>query len=94
MICTPRNHKSTWYKNPTKKITSGNENIKLAVHGFGKDIIEKGFVCSCQCYAVGPGVEIKLGMADEVYEEQYGKYEKSYEMKYSKDKGEIKKGLF
>ncbi len=51
-------------------------------------------MCSCQAYATGPGITIKLDMADEVYEEQYGKYEKSYEMKFSDKKGEIKKGLF
>ena len=76
------------------KILEGRENTKLAVHGFGADIIAEGFVCSCQCYVTGPGVVVQLGMYDEVYEEQYGKFEKSYEMKYGKDKGEIQKGLF
>mmetsp|Transcript_33708 Transcript_33708/g.34337 ORF Transcript_33708/g.34337 Transcript_33708/m.34337 type:complete len:174 (+) Transcript_33708:145-666(+) len=77
------------------KILAGRENVKLAVHGFGENIINEGFVCSCQSYAVGPGVTIQLDMYDQVYEIQYGQYEKSYEMKYGdKKKGEIKKGLF
>ena len=76
------------------KITTGRENIKLAVHGFAETIINAGFVCACQTYVTGPGVTIKLDQADEVYEEQYGQYEKSYEMKFKSQKGEIKKGLF
>jgi hypothetical protein len=45
------------------------------------------------------GVTIKLGMYDEVYETQYGKFEKSYEMKFDKEGGkdvepEKKKNMF
>jgi hypothetical protein len=66
----------------------------LAVHGLGEPQIDAGFVCACQTYITGPGVTVLLGQNDEVYEMQYGKFEKSYEMKYSDKKGEIKKGLF
>eukprot|EP01041_Mallomonas_annulata_P000445 gene445-799_t len=76
------------------KILTGKENIKLAVHGFTESIINAGFVCSCQTYAIGPGVTILLDQSDEVYEEQYGQYEQSYEMKFGKEKGTIKKEGF
>ena len=76
------------------KIVEGRDSIKLAVNGFGEDIIAQGYVCSCQSYAAGPGIVIELGKYDEVYEEQYGKYEQSYEMKFGSKKGDLKKGLF
>lgn len=75
-------------------VVEGRENTVLAVHGLGKPQIDAGFVCTCQCYPTGPGVVVKLGMYDEVYESQYGQFEKSYDMKYADKKGEIKKGLF
>ena len=58
----------------------------LAVNGLGQPQLDRGFVCTCQCYATGPGVTVKLGMYDEVYESQYGQFEKSYgELKYGGD---------
>jgi hypothetical protein len=76
----------------------GRQNVKLAVHGLGQPQIDAGFVCTCQCYPTGPGVIIKLGTYDEVYERQYGQFEKSYgELKYI-DKPDVqqekKKGFF
>lgn len=50
----------------------------LAVHGLGVPQIEAGFVCSCQAFAKGPGIVCQLGSYDEVYETQYGQFEKSY----------------
>ena len=76
------------------RITDGWDSTKLAVHGLGEPQIEAGFVCACQCFPTGPGVTILLNQNDEVYEMQYGQYEKSYEMKYADKKGEIKKGWF
>lgn len=74
----------------------GRENIKLAVHGLGKEQIDNGFLCTCQTYVVGPGVVVNLGMYDQCYESQYGQYEKSYEMKYGTKTAEPekKKNLF
>eukprot|EP01038_Epipyxis_sp_PR26KG_P010161 gene10161-13669_t len=60
------------------KVIAGRENVILAVNGLGKPQLEAGFVCTCQCFVVGPGVEIKLGAYDEVYETQYGQFERSY----------------
>jgi hypothetical protein len=37
---------------------------------------------------------IKLGMYDELYEVQYGQYEKSYVMKYADKPKEEKKNVF
>jgi hypothetical protein len=76
-------------------------NTVMAVNCLGKPQIDAGFVCTCQLYATGPGVSIKLGQMDECYEGQYGQFEKSYgELKFS-DKNppkepevEKKKGLF
>jgi hypothetical protein len=34
-------------------------------------------VLTCQSYAVGPGIEITLNQYNTVYEEQYGKYERT-----------------
>lgn len=36
-------------------------NTKMAVNCLGKPQIEQGFVCTCQTFACGPGVVIKLG---------------------------------
>jgi hypothetical protein len=67
------------------QVVEGNQNVLLAVHGLGKPQIDAGYICSCQGYATGPGVVIQLGCYDEVYESQYGQYEKSYgELKYTK----------
>jgi hypothetical protein len=52
--------------------------VLLAVHGLGVPQIQAGFVCSCQSFAKGPGIVCQLGAYDEVYETQYGQYEKSY----------------
>jgi ferredoxin len=76
------------------QLRAGKENTKIAVHGLGKPQIEAGFVCTCQTFPTGPGVEVMLGMADQCYESQYGQYEKSYEMKYGERDGEAKKGWF
>lgn len=58
------------------------------MHGLDLEQVTAGFVCACQCYATGPGVVVKLGMHDEVYELQYGRFEKSYEMKFGGKKPE------
>ena len=58
------------------------------MHGLGKPELEAGFVCTCQSYATGEGIVVKLDMYDEVYESQYGQYELSYEMKFGKKKEE------
>jgi|MDTB01.1.fsa_nt_gb ferredoxin len=78
------------------QVTAGIENTKTAVHGLGKPQVDAGFVCTCQCFPVGPGVTVKLGMNDECYESQYGQFEKSYEMKYGEKDADTpkKKGLF
>jgi ferredoxin len=60
------------------RVVEGRDSTKLAVHGLGEPQIDAGFVCSCQCFPVGPGVTIELNKYDEVYETQYGQYEKSY----------------
>lgn len=80
------------------KVLAGRENVVLAVHGLGKPQIEAGYVCSCQAYVTGPGVTIQLDKYDEVYEQQYGQFERSYgELKYTKKENQVeekKKGLF
>lgn len=54
------------------------------MNGLGDPQLEAGFVCTCQCYVTGPGVTVQLGMYDQVYESQYGQFEKSYgELKYA-----------
>jgi hypothetical protein len=54
------------------------------VNGLGEPQLDAGFVCTCQCYVTGPGVTVQLGMYDQVYESQYGQFEKSYgELKYA-----------
>ena len=76
------------------KILDGQDSTKLAVHGLGEPQIAAGFVCSCQCFPIGPGITIQLDAYDEVYESQYGQYEKSYEMKYGEREDEKKKKGF
>lgn len=77
-------------------MVEGLDNIKLAVHGLGEPQIDAGFVCTCQCYPTGPGVVIRLGAYEEVYESQYGQFELSYgDMKYGdKKKEEVKQSGF
>jgi hypothetical protein len=82
-------------------VTENIGNTKMAVNCLGKPQIDAGFVCTCQCFACGPGVVIKLGQMDECYEGQYGQFEKSYgDLKYSdknpkeEKKEEKKKGMF
>eukprot|EP01036_Dinobryon_divergens_P029025 gene29026-38071_t len=70
------------------QVVEGQENTLLAVHGLDLEQVAAGFVCACQCFAKGPGVIVKLGMYDEVYELQYGRFEKSYEMKFGGTKPE------
>ena len=77
------------------------DNTLMAVNCLGKPQLDAGFVCTCQTYACGPGVVIKLGQMDECYEGQYGQFEKSYgELKFSNEKpkeekkDEKKKGMF
>ena len=66
------------------QVVSGRENVILAVHGLGKPQIDAGYVCTCQAFAKGP-CTVKLDMYDEVYESQYGQFEKSYgDLKYTK----------
>ena len=56
-----------------------------AVHALGQPQIDAGYVLTCQSYAVGPGITVKLDQYDEVYESQYGQFEKSYgDLKYTK----------
>lgn len=76
------------------QVMAGKENTILAVHGLGQPQIDAGYVCTCQCFPTGPGVVIKLGMYDEVYETQYGQFEKSYEMKNPEKNPEKKKNMF
>ena len=78
------------------KIVDGKDSTKLAVHGLGEPQINAGFVCSCQCFPIGPGVTVELDAYDEVYDSPYGQYEKSYEMKYGEreDGEKKKKGCF
>eukprot|EP00638_Chattonella_subsalsa_P010126 CAMPEP_0117772710 /NCGR_PEP_ID=MMETSP0947-20121206/25288_1 /TAXON_ID=44440 /ORGANISM="Chattonella subsalsa, Strain CCMP2191" /LENGTH=136 /DNA_ID=CAMNT_0005598445 /DNA_START=122 /DNA_END=532 /DNA_ORIENTATION=- len=52
------------------------ENYMLAVHGMGKPQRDAGYAMSCQTHVTGPGVKITLGKYDEVYEDQYGKFER------------------
>lgn len=61
------------------RVLQGNANVLLAVHGVTKTIIDEGYICSCQAFAKGPDIVVQLGAYDEVYELQYGQYEKSYE---------------
>jgi ferredoxin len=61
------------------RVIKGNSNVLLAVHGVTKAIIDQGYICSCQAFAKGPDIIVQLGAYDEVYELQYGQYEKSYE---------------
>ena len=63
------------------QIIDGKSSIKMAVHGLGEPQINAGYVCACQTYCVGPGVVVELGKYDEVYETQYGQFEKSYQKK-------------
>lgn len=66
------------------KIEEGKPSTLLGVHGLGEPQVNAGFICTCQCYVTGPGVVIRLDQFDEVYESQYGQFEKSYgELKYS-----------
>ena len=70
--------------NAVPQVVSGIENTLLAVNGLGEPQLKAGFVCACQCYVTGPGVTVQLGMYDQVYESQYGQFEKSYgELKYA-----------
>lgn len=68
------------------------------MQGLGKPQLAAGYVCTCQTYVNGPGLVVELGKFDEVYESQYGQYEKSYgNLKYSdgsKQNEEKKKGWF
>jgi hypothetical protein len=65
----------------------GLDNTLQAVNALGEPQIAAGFVCTCQTHATGPGVVVQLGVHDEVYESQYGQFEKSYgELKYAKNK--------
>lgn len=61
------------------KIVEGRESVTLAVHGLEGNIGAMGYVCACQTYVTGPGVTIQCGTYDDVYELQYGQYEKSYQ---------------
>jgi ferredoxin len=61
------------------KITTGRSNIVLAVHGLGEPILNLDYVCSCQAFPIGAGITVQLGAYDDVYEIQYGQYEKSYQ---------------
>lgn len=61
------------------KIVGGRESVLLAVHGLGEPITKLDYVCSCQSFPIGPNIIIQLGAYDDVYELQYGQYEKSYE---------------
>lgn len=66
------------------QVVSGKENTILAINGLGEPQLKAGFVCACQCYVTGPGVTVQLGMYDQVYESQYGQFEKSYgKLKYA-----------
>ncbi len=74
------------------KVVAGRENTIQAVNGLGEPQLEAGFVCTCQCYVTGPGVTVQLGMYDQVYESQYGQFEKSYgELKYAETTQPAKK---
>lgn len=65
------------------QVTEGLENTVQAVNALGDPQLAAGFVCTCQCYVTGPGVTVQLGVQDEVYESQYGQFEKTYgELKY------------
>jgi ferredoxin len=59
-------------------VVEGKDSFLMAVHGLGEPQLDVGFVCTCQTYVTGPGVVVKLGMYDQVYESQYGQFEKSY----------------
>lgn len=55
------------------------------MQSLGKPQLEAGYICTCQSYPIGPGITVKLGMYDEVYESQYGQFEQSYgDLKYKK----------
>eukprot|EP00640_Fibrocapsa_japonica_P007027 CAMPEP_0113933520 /NCGR_PEP_ID=MMETSP1339-20121228/548_1 /TAXON_ID=94617 /ORGANISM="Fibrocapsa japonica" /LENGTH=168 /DNA_ID=CAMNT_0000934805 /DNA_START=95 /DNA_END=601 /DNA_ORIENTATION=+ /assembly_acc=CAM_ASM_000762 len=58
-------------------VTGGEESLTLAVHGLSAEQREKGYTLCCQSYATGPGLKVELGKYDEVYEDQYGKYERN-----------------
>jgi hypothetical protein len=76
-------------------VTEGRSSVKLAVHGLGEPQIDAGYICTCQGYAVGPGICVALGKYDEVYETQYGQFELSYESKnVKKDGKDVKKSFF
>lgn len=55
-------------------------------------------VLHLKAYPTGEGIVVQMGAYDEVYESQYGQFERSYgELKYTKaeeKKEEKKKGLF
>jgi hypothetical protein len=68
------------------------DNTVMAVNCLGEPQINAGFVCTCQTYATGPGVVVKLGQMDECYEGQYGQFEKSYgDLKFSQKNPEVEK---
>lgn len=68
------------------KIEGGKDAYIEAVHGLSPEQSEKGYVLTCQTYVKGPGLEVKLGMYDEVYEQQYGKFEKEATAELEKKK--------
>ena len=52
------------------QVTTDQKNVLQAVNCLGKPQLDAGFVCTCQTYVCGPGVTVKLGQYDAVYETQ------------------------
>lgn len=79
---------------------TGKENVLQAVHALGQPQLDAGYILTCQSFAKGPGIVVTLDQYDEVYESQYGQFEKSYgELKYTNGNEPVqeekkKKGLF
>lgn len=58
-----------------------------AIESLSPEQRDRGFILTCQTYPCGPGLEVRLGAQEEVYEDQYAKFEKKAHEELEKKKG-------
>jgi ferredoxin len=70
----------------TGKVVEGLENARKDSQCHNEDNIRNGYVCTCSTFIGGEGVKVVMGMQDEAYKAQFGRFEAEEKEREAKKK--------
>uniref|UniRef100_A0A7S4GIP2 2Fe-2S ferredoxin-type domain-containing protein n=1 Tax=Eutreptiella gymnastica TaxID=73025 RepID=A0A7S4GIP2_9EUGL len=59
----------------TGRVDDGTENVRKDSQCQNEDNLAAGYICTCSTYVGGPGVKVTMGVQEEAYKKQFGRFE-------------------